>query len=140
MYYFSSCLLLLKHKAQFLTSQLTGYSYVVLTVCLRMFPYCANCSRMYEAEAGGKLPNTKHTHKVHIFVFSVYYGVLVVYLAVQIPKHCDPSLVQLILRRQRLSLTVERIHLSRRHAQLLHTWRQRQVNTGGGTADHSTQS
>lgn len=29
-----------------------------LTVCLSMFPYWANCRRMYEAEAGGKLQKT----------------------------------------------------------------------------------
>lgn len=28
---------------------------MLLTTCFMMFPYCANCKRMYEAEAGGNL-------------------------------------------------------------------------------------
>ena len=62
---------------------------------------------------------------MYIYIHSVLSSaaVLEVYLAVELPKHSDPGLVELIVSRQRLSLTVERIHLSWRQTQLLHTWR-----------------
>lgn len=44
-----------------------------------------------------------------------------------LPKYSDPGLVQLIIRWQRFTLTIERIHLSWRKAHLMHTCRQRQV-------------
>lgn len=44
-----------------------------------------------------------------------------------LPKYSDPGLVQLIIRWQRFTLTIERIHLSWRKAHLMHTCGQRQV-------------
>lgn len=50
------------------------------------------------------------------------------YLRLYIPKHSNPRLVQPIIRWQRLSLTIEGIHLSWRETCLVHTWTQKWAN------------